>query len=251
MRQSLQDRLFSPNPVVRLAAANAKPSKLAPFLPRSWIVNAFGAANAWVVAVGPSPGTGPGGKVDRAVPPVLGTVHPQFRHFLDNDPKGFWNELFRLLREGFRHAEVARKDKDAALKLTMAMNLLTNPQGDASQLTPEMLKKGLPRLSRVLRVTRPRIILALTKVVYKVIHEWWSDRFGGVGPDLQHPVPTKKKDGGTKTYDGRSRWLGRDNQHSILLVKMLQHPSKANSYSGNEAIVSAYVEERIAAAITG
>jgi hypothetical protein len=198
--------------------------------------------------VGPSPGTGPGGKIDHAVPPVLGTVLPEFVRFATpaNDKNGFWRELFRLLRQGFKHAGLARDDEDAALKLMMLMNLDTTPQGDGAKVTQEMLRAGLPRLSCILGVTRPRLIVALTERVYKEISQWWSrDQIGKVGQERRHNgVPTKRQ-----CYYGRSRWLTRANEGSMLLAKILQHPSRASFYRGYETLFSDYLGERIADAI--
>lgn len=252
MTATLRDELYSPNPLVRLnASQNATPSALAEFVPptNEWIVNAFGAANAWLVVVGPSPGTGPGGKVDRPVPPVLGAVLPEFHRFLANDNNGFWTELFRLLRHGFKHAHLPPSDKDAALKLMLAMNLDTTPQGDGKKVTTQMLRDGMARLRYVVDLTAPRMILALKADVYDEIQEWWRAEVGEVGREESHPVPTKTKSGATKCYNGKSRWLTRKGQASILLVKILQHPSRVKTYAGNEARFSDYIGERIRAAL--
>lgn len=249
MPESLHEQLFSRDPLIRLTtAAAATPAIAAGFLPPrdKWIVNAFGAANAWLVVVGPSPGTGPGGKVDRPVPPVFGTVLPEFRRFEDprNDKNGFWRELFRLLRQGFRRAGLAMHDEDAALKLMMIVNLDTNAHGDGSEVTRPMLKAGLPRLSCVLDVTKPRLILALKTDVYEEIWKWWG---GTVQPEQSHdPVRTRKQ-----SFYGKSRWLTRDNQKSVLLVKILQHPSRATLYRGYETLFSDYIGDRIAETIVG
>ena len=92
VRASLRDQLISVNPLVRLnSAASVGPSMVAELMHPNvdWIQNAFGAANAWIVVVGPSPGTGPGGKVDRPVLPVLGKVLPEFEQFAQNDTNSF------------------------------------------------------------------------------------------------------------------------------------------------------------------
>lgn len=242
---SIRDQLFSVNPLVRLnCAASVGPSMVAVLMHPNvdWIQNAFGAANAWIVVVGPSPGTGPGGKVDRPVLPVLGEVLPEFGRFAQNDPKGFWHELFRLLRQGFKCAGVATHDPDAALKLMMEMNLDTTPQGNSGKIPPERLTAGLARLKRVLDLTRPRLILALSADVYDVISRW--NVFTDVGPERKHnQIATKNT-----TYTPRSRWLTYDNGARILLTKTVQHPSKSNFYLGFENEVSDSLGDRIAEA---
>jgi hypothetical protein len=232
-------RLFSPNPLIRLEAAKeASPSIVEALIPskEKWIKSAFGAANAWLVVVGPSPGKGPGGKVVEAVPPVLGEVHPLFEKFKNSTP--FWKELFRLLQQGFHSAGL---DADAALMLTMLVNLDITPEGDSKKIPQEKLRDGLPRLKQVLELTRCRMILALTKSVYDVIRIW--KEFSEVGPELQPHDNVWK-------YHPKSRWLTcKKEEQTILLTKALQHPSKASFYSGHETEVSDWLGARIAKAV--
>lgn len=234
-------QLFSHDPRVRLKAAiGAIPSMARDYMPQKdqWIRNAFGAANAWMVAVGPSPGKGPGGKVLEPVAPILGKLHPLFEQWAISTP--FWRELFRLVREGFCHAGFGNDDEEIGLKLLMLMNLDLTPEGDSTKIAHGKLTSGLPRLKRVLEVTRPRLILALEQHVYDEISKWWSD-FGAVGSERLHAKVSK--------YTPRSRWLTR-NGEAILLTKTLQHPSKANFYLGFEQEVAGCLGDRIAEAAT-
>lgn len=249
MTESIYDDLFSPKPIVRLdAATKATAPMVTQLVPPcdKWIAQAFGAANAWLVVVGPSPGKGPGGKIKVPVQPVLGRVLPEFKSFAEPsvDTRGFWRELFRLLRQGFKRACLGRVDEDAALKITMLVNLDTTPEGDAAKVSPEKLMAGLPRLKRAADITNPHLILALTKAVYEEIRRWWSREIGKVEPEQKHPVHANK------CYHGRSCWLTRENGESILLVKILQHPSKANTYSGYGALFSDYIGDRIVEVLT-
>ena len=126
----------------------------------------------------------------------------------------------------------------------MEMNLDTIPQGNSSKIPPERLTAGLPRLKRVLDLTRPRIILALSVDVYEVIRRW--NAFREVGPERKHnQISTKNT-----TYTPRSRWLTYDNEARILLTKTVQHPSKSNFYLGFENEVSDSLGDRIAEAVS-
>jgi len=239
MIENQRNQLFSPNPLIRLeAAATGSASITKECIPPKgeWIRNAFGVANAWLVVVGPSPGKGPGGRVTEPVLPVLGQVLPLFQQFADSTK--FWRELFRLLRGGFHYANLAREDEDAALKLMMLVNLDTIPEGDSTKIAQDKLTSGLPRLKRVLDLTKPRLILALEQRVYDEICDWWKG-FGEVGPERRHDRVSK--------FVPKSRWLSCEGE-STLLTKTLQHPAKANFCIGYETEVSDCLGERIAEA---
>ena len=79
----------------------------------------------------------------------------------------------------------------------MEMNLDTTPQGNSGEIPPERLTAGLPRLKRVLDLTRPRLILALSVDVYDVIRRW--NAFREVGPERRHNQLLTKN----KTYTPR------------------------------------------------
>lgn len=246
--------LFDLNPLVRLWTAeqlsDADRDSLSPPADH-WYPNVYGAANAWVVAVGPSPGD-PGGKpkaprttIHR---PVLWNVNTKLGE-LETEGKTFWNELFRLIRAGFKRIGVLDRYDDATLRLMLMMNLDTTPEGKEENIPVSKLLDGIgSRLWPVLRAVKPRIVLALTKRVYKLI---WDDleKYGAcaMGREREHhPVPA-----GDRSYSGKSCWVSHPEVGQFLFVRLLQHPRWEPSYHPYRRRFSAYVGRRFRDAQSG
>lgn len=251
MMKKLHSGLFSPDPRVRLEAVAglSKPSrdKLLEHY-SEWIPNAYGAANAWAVIVGPSPGRARvGSRKKRATgiyQPVLGEVHPKIKEGVEEWP--FWRELLRWVREAFCESGVLQADLDLCQTLILMMNLDIACQGQESRISQPKLRKGLDRLWFVVDSTKPRMLIALTKRVYNVILAGLeSDGLGWKVYERKHKVKAGRE------YHPKSCWIVYRSIGPILLVVLPQHPSRANTYKRHRRRFDGFLGERVREATRG
>jgi len=248
MNEELLSRLYHEDPAIRLAAANdLDPGSQQEILEecKPWLPNVYGSANAWVLAVGPSPdynGGGPKAPIDHSHPLVLGEVMLKFRTFREEKwAVVFHEELFRLIRAGFAATHLLLRDPDAHLKLMLQMNLDTTPKEHESNTPAEKLRQGVhDRLLPIIEKTRPRIILTLTETVYDLIVDELGRKHSC---SVSDPDP-HRVEAGPRTYTPESRWIARPDLGTFLLAQLAQHPSRVNTYAPYKRAFSAYVRRR-------
>lgn len=229
----MDNRLFSPDPAIRLAAAEnlqkeQKDQVLKTYRPGK--VRDRGVANAWVVVVGPSPGAKKKGKHPLLWLPfggdlTLGAVHEDFKILLNEDSI-FWRSLFGVLEAGFKKATKLDTEKQEHLKIALTTNLSPKHAGEATQLPIDELAAGMPRLWDLLVLCKPRVVVALTETVRELVLIY--SKITGLGKRLTNDETYHLKMGG-KNYKPRSCWLTVDGGGQTLLASLPQHPSKANT----------------------
>jgi hypothetical protein len=227
---SAETDLYSDNPRIRFAAAQAlmapredwSPEHLPTFV-RDAVASrpllgreVFGAANSWLLMVGPSPGGSPPGATaspfeDWTYPVDLGRPH---RHFSYPDSAGFWKKIRLWSFEALQRGASIGSDTQA-LSVSMMMNLREEALADSSVLAAH-LWEGTPRFWSAVEVTRPKLVVALTEDVFQAILLSLPGR-GRSGAFTKHKV---------RQYLPRSCWVSGNNGASFLLARAPNHPSR-------------------------
>lgn len=175
---SPRDDLFSNDPKTRIVAAahyrmtpsspsywgDQWPDELAAQVTR-WPMHLIGSANAWLVYVAPNPGPAakPNQQVIQPVEPTLGgRPHP---HVADG---GFqvrsWTILRKLVKAGFEGV----LDGTDALASFMLANVSAG--NSARSIVGETYTEAdWPRIDRVLRLTRPQLVIAQNREIYDLL----------------------------------------------------------------------------------
>lgn len=176
----------------------------------------FGAINAWLVFVGPSPGGSPA-KAEVAARfsgdhvPVLGRPHPHFNY---PDTSGFWTRIQTWLFEAFRRGAGIEAAEDA-LSLSLVTNLLEDQSADSDVLDTR-LPEGLPRFRAVLGAARPRLVVALKRSVFEAI-------LNGLPPGtrrLEEQIYTVRR------YRPPNVWVEMPDMSRLLIARAPNHPSR-------------------------
>lgn len=108
----------------------------------------------------------------------------------------------------------------------LTTNLSSDHAGDQSKLPADQLAAGLPHVMDLLRLCRPRVVVALTDLVYDLLLVYLKVTALGnrITPDDRHRITAAGKE-----YHPRSCWLDVDGVGKFLLVSLPQHPSRAAS----------------------
>jgi hypothetical protein len=222
---------------------------------RPWLVKDYGAANAWVVAVGPSPGAkrkkklGAQSSLFPASTPVkhlvLGEVHDRFT-ILSQEKSVFWRNLFGALELAFKKGTSVDCGGLNHLKAVLTTNLSPRQVGNEAELTEAGLVPGVPHLLELLRLCKPRVVGALTKRVYRLLATYIGQ--AGIGARLttddRHIIKN-----GENIYKLRSCWMNVEGVGRILLVQVL-HPRQAGLFRGRYIpSVGAYLGRRFREAL--
>ena len=128
----------------------------------------FGAANAWLVFLGSSPGGSPsGGKTQKSDYPSEISFDETSNHLSSfKDKKGFWDKIREYSKDIF--PELPAKD---LYKLIMTGNLLEDQQGDSNKLVQEELQDGAVETFKVLSLIKPKLVICLQESVRKLIYK--------------------------------------------------------------------------------
>jgi hypothetical protein len=137
-----------------------------------WPSGCFGAANAWLLLVGPSPGKAgpqeqslPGG-VNRplnrpvAVGPEVGTI--KFKSGRNRNSR--WNYL----------TNACFGNEEQAGALTAVANLDWGNFSDQNEIETASLQAGCPAVFGIMKMSQPRVVLALSKKVWGPLTEYLS-----------------------------------------------------------------------------
>jgi hypothetical protein len=177
----------------------------------------YGAVNAWLLLIGPSPGGSPptdplatAQAIERdSYPAVLGRAHP---HFFWPDTAGFFTKTRVWVTECFSRASVTSPEEEA-LSLAMIVNLLDQPAADSRALRAT-LHLGTSRLRAAVRVARPRLVVALTNDVL--------DAVLAAFPEFTvSPLEVTK----VRQYNPQSFWLTNGETH-FAVARSPNHPSR-------------------------
>ena len=227
--------LFSPDPRLRWKHAKeyaeAKGKELDKEITaryKDWPCYWFGAANAWLVFLGPSPGDSGGRTIDwpKEKYPTLGKPHGLFSTYVDST--GFWRRLREWTIEAYRLADVFQDDKEASFGVTLLANVLDTNVGAARKIKDASLAAAMPRVVDNLELVRPRIIVPMEKRVSRLLIEEFRKRGAVIiaGPS-QTLVRAKKQR--YQNYKPWS-WCLQTDFGQLLVAEAPQHPSKKNFY---------------------
>jgi hypothetical protein len=252
--------LYSADPAERIIAAEnlsdqQKKQHLRAYRP--WLVKDYGAANAWVLVVGPSGGAKKkekaGEQLSLFAPPtaakhlVLGEVHERLEMH-SQEKSGFWRNLFDVLEVAFRKGTSVDCERLNYLKAVLTTNLSPKQVGDEAEVTDEELEAGIPHLLELLRLCKPRVVVALTQRVHNLLFSCLVEKGIATRLTLEHKHRLKM---GGREYKPLSCWLEADGVASILLVSLPQNPSRA-PFVGRRYVssVGAYLGRRFQDALT-
>jgi hypothetical protein len=257
-KSKMNQSLYSVDSAERIIAAESlsnqqKMQLLQAYRPSS--VKDYGAANAWVVVVGPSGGAKKkekaGEQLSLLAPPtrpkhlVLGEVHEAFeRH--SHEKSGFWRNLFDVLEVGFRKRTSVDCESLNYLKAVLTTNLSPKQVGDEAELADDELEAGIPHFLELLRLCKPRVVAALTVRVYKLLAAYIDQPEIGARLTLDDQHIIKNRD---NVYKPRSCWMHVQGVGRILLVRF-PHPSRAPLFGGRYvSSVGAYLGRRFREAL--
>ena len=245
------DALFSDDPLVRLTRARAV-SRSTPDLEKDirrrykkWLPFWHGAANAWLVYLGPSPGNSPGRECgDPFQLPVLGKPHPHLKCY--SDARGFWNTLREWTLSSFGTARLFRDEPDAALGVTLNANVLPTPQGDASRIDQGELDRAMPHVADILNLVKPRLLVPLHKKVSKSLLAELKSRGAEVitGPN---EIPVRARSQSYEFYKPKIWEMKLSRGRNLLVAESPQHPSKRNfiDMRASSAYLGSLIRDRL------
>lgn len=176
----------------------------------------FGALNACLMLVGPSPGASPPSNPEATrraqeldeYPVTVGRAHP---HFFWPDTAGFFTKVRRWATEALVGGGVASNEGEA-LSLTMIVNLLDHQAADSRTLA-QTLHLGVPRLRCAIDAALPNVIIALTQDIFDTIRSTFG---AGVSQIDQTNV---------RQYKPPRMWI-RHEGRPVLLARSPNHPSR-------------------------
>jgi hypothetical protein len=239
------DDLFSLDPKRRLDAAKKTTAEEKQKLLRDWPVDfpqVNGSRNAWIVSVGPSPGLNKdpkkaGHDATTTNPLNIGVPCDFFKSW----ETPFGKNLLGVVHAAFQDIGLSAADSES---LFLHINLDTILQGQEKRTGEQKLRDGLPRLWTVIEKVKPRLIVALTKEIYKSIREGFPGETGSPSAGLPDETPQEVEAGG-KSYHWKSCWLNRPGVDAILLTEILQHPSHGGTVPKYQELVGKYLASRI------
>ena len=197
--------VYSENPLERFLASKQDGG---PEL--SWPFSNWGAANAWLVLLGPSPGKDDGGAKGTHTVRVGLPCPIQFNTYRNRNPR--WRKLWE---EPFGpHLRVG--DENLGEYLTALMNLDGTNEPDETKLTNASLVNGCDRVERQLNQCRPKVIVALTESAFAVFRSHLGDRYMPSKLD-GFEEPRRGNTGGTFQLTNAV--------HRTWLIRAPQHPS--------------------------
>jgi hypothetical protein len=174
---------------------------------------------------------------------VLGAVHEAFIRLSEEDPV-FWRNLFGLLKVAFRKRTRVECENLNFLKVVLTTNLSPKLTGDERDVPESELTDGMSHFLELVRMCKPRVVVALTRRVYKVLT-------AGSGPVIEVEERHELKNQG-KGYKPRSCWVDVAGVGRVLFARLPQHPSKAGFFGGRYvSSVGAYLGRRFRDALRG
>jgi len=233
--------LFAAKPIERLNAARALPDDVRRQVCCHWprdFPQAHGARNAWLITVGPSPGLGKSrrkaGQISTTTElPSLGTPCEFFRTWCTR----FGSTLLAVVERAFAKAGL---DSDAARSLFLHINLNLTLAGLEARIPEGDLGAGLPRLRLVIQEVKPRLIVALTRTVYRVISNGFAQGKILQGATVGAQVTHKEETGG-RLYSWDTCLVKCPGFDPILVTGVLQHPSRASTVKDYKGVVGDYL----------
>ena len=222
--------------IIQTSDLDAKIRSIYKNWPKYW----WGAANAWLVFVGPSPGNSKSKPINWVTEkyPSIGIPHPHYINRIDST--GFWPRLREWARNSFQIANVFN-DEDDALSMVLLANVLDTREGDSTKLLTESLLKKIPSTVDNLSLVKPCVIIPMEKRVSKMLLNEFKNRgFKIIQGPIIHKVSFENKKG--IFYKPKS-WVIRTEWGVVLLSESPQHPSKRNFYIPK--LVDEYLADRI------
>ncbi len=224
--------LFSPSLSVRLAATRTLPEvgvwpgEIGP--QPQWPWGNHGAANAFAVLVGPSPGAAPSESTRHVHAATCGPMSG-FHGFADKPQRNLvWLELAKASFGGYGGV-------DASRALGALFNFSSENQVDASKL--KLTDRDSDECVARLRTTRPIIIVALTSDVFVRLRAAWlragaavSEFVGPANQQRKNPMPLP-------AAEVIWSWRGTTSTQT-LLVQAPRHPSRPDQLASGVSSMS-------------
>jgi hypothetical protein len=196
--------LFSRDPEERIRSSNASQS----WPSVRWPYGNQGAANAWLVLVGPSPGS----EKRADVPPWIEvTFGDCVQHIAMHDTRGKAWDAVITAAFGRLHSPAARR------QLVALINLMGTNATEEKKLDAKDLDGGVSAVVEKLRLVHPRVVLALSNGVYdRLAQALNTNPLGGDGA-LHGPYGFPLR---AATFKDEAAGF------DVLLIKGVQHPSR-------------------------
>ena len=214
--------LFSQSPDERLAASSTLPDSGSTGLPgldssNLWPFGNYGAANAWLALVGPSPGAPPKSDLRDTFKPTVG---PQSGFFGFSDKPNRNRTWFSLAESGFGpHGGPRHRTALCAL-----MNLVGDNESNAAMLDENMVADGVTPCVARLKACRAIVVIALEHRVYRLLAPAFANASIHVtsfnGPPNRHSAARKPLEAVVCHW----HWQGQPTD--TIIIQSPQHPSR-------------------------
>jgi len=195
-----------------------------------------GSANAWLIFLGPSPGSSGTGSKPRQIP-ELGIPHNHFKNY--KDKARFWDRIRDWTNQAYSSAGIFDNDHDAAYGISMMGNMTSQNVGDSSKISDEQLSNAMPMVFKALEQVKPRIIVTLEKRVSKILvghlKSRWNDFIDGPNSIAVQAKNQRFSHYKPKNWEFLSPW------GPLMIAESPQHPSKHNFY--DDKVVDDYLAE--------
>jgi hypothetical protein len=223
---------------------------------RPWLVKDYGAANAWAVVVGPSGGVKKRENIAEQLSlwarpnPMkrlaLGEVH-EWLEMHSQQKSVFWKNLLGALEVAFTKGNSIDCQSLNHLKAILTTHLSPEQVVDEAEISDGELLAGMPHFLELLRLCKPRVVVALTKRVYDLLSTYPAQK--KIGTRMRREDQHMVKNSGAM-YWARSCWMSIEHVGSFLLLSLPQHPNRAETFGGYYVpSVGAYLGRRFRAAL--
>lgn len=211
----------------------------------------FGAVNAWLVFVGPSPGGSPTnnralnnllGSSPQRRNPTLGWPHPSYWY---PDTRGFLAKIRQWSFETMQGVG-SFKSLEAAVSNTLMLNLAKPLSGAASRLPADLVAVGARRLWRmIVPVVQPRLIIALTRGENRTSPGVYHHLLSGLpsGTEVCNLAPAMFADPSNSYTLPRATVSHPAWGYHLLIATVPNHPSRYEPRGRNYSALWAYLRK--------
>ena len=193
----------------------------------------FGAVNAWLVFLGPSPGNSPDPKQGDVVweLPTIGEPSVNFAEY--HDTARFRERIRAWTSAAYSLAEVfPQSDRRSALGSALLANVVPSRAGRAKDITDEQLRDRMGRVLDIFEeVVQPGLVVTLEKRVSRILRKEYMRRGSRVVGSGVTVVPAKNQP--FPSY--KPHWYNLQTVRGhVLIAESPQHPSHPNFFDMEE-----------------
>ena len=189
----------------------------------AWPRGCYGAARAWLLFVGPSPG-GLEGSAPPSRPwdeePLHNVVFDDFRDWNGGFPVSMEPLVTGLIGLPFRLSG----------RLYAIANLDWKKTPRASEVSTDHMKAGLPDMFEVLKMTQARVLVPMTRQVARLLIDYLREEKGAQIDYVTNQVRIPIGTAGTKCHRQIDTWLvtgpSRSGIQGVRIVRLPQHPAR-------------------------